>query len=243
MQGGGRLSVVLQKLSHRDMAEPSFAPKPGPYIFLTVEDTGTGMDSKTLERIFDPFFTTKGLVKGTGLGLASAYGIVKAHGGHIEAESDPGKGTRFKLYFPAIEKTGQLPEKKAEQAPGGDGIILLADDEEILLDVGTGMLNHLGFEVLQAAGGEETLRVYEKNQDRITLIILDLIMPDLSGGEVFDRLKAMNPHVKVLLSSGYTMDDRTQEILERGCSGFIQKPFKISDLSTSIQRILENNPT
>ncbi len=197
------------------------------------------MDTKTLERIFDPFFTTKELGRGTGLGLASVYGIIKGHDGYIAVESEKGQGTTFRIYLPAssgkVLETVKMPDLLVK----GTGTILLVDDEELVLEVGKGFLKVMGYIVLTAQGGREALETYKKHQDAIALVILDIVMPSMKGGEVFDRLKEINPDVKVLLSTGYSIDGEATKILERGGKGFIQKPFDIKQLSQSIRAVLE----
>jgi len=196
------------------------------------------MDKETMERIFDPFFTTKGLAKGTGLGLASTYGIIKAHGGYIDVDSEKGQGTTFYIYLPASKKRIEKPIKSTGQIIKGRGVILLVDDEEIILDVDVQLLEALGYTVLKAKGGREAVEIYKENKDKINIVLLDIIMPDMSGGQVYDRIKEINPDIKVLLSSGYNIEGQATEILERGCDGFIQKPFNMKELSRSIDEIL-----
>jgi len=232
MSRGGDMYMVTRNATHLDMAGQAYQPKPGDYVMLSVRDTGVGMDRKTLDRIFDPFFTTKGPSKGTGLGLASVYGIVKAHGGYIDVHSKKGYGTTFNIFMPASRK--KTPGGTSNGSIEGIDTILLVDDESIILDIGEEMLQKLGYHVLVAQGGKEALEIYGRERDRVGLIILDMILPDMGGGEVYDRLKKVNPDVKVLLASGYSIDGQASEILDRGCNGFIQKPFRISDLAQKI---------
>jgi CheY-like chemotaxis protein len=191
-----------------------------------------------VEQIFDPFFTTKGLGRGAGLGLASAYGIIRGHGGYVDVESEKGKGTVFRIYLPASEKKATKTLKTEEGGADGAGVILLIDDEELVLDVGQQFLKVLGYRVLAARDGREAIELYEIYRDLIDLVVLDIVMPKMGGGEVFDRLKEINPDIRVLLSSGYSIDGEATKILERGGSGFIQKPFKIEQLSQSLKAIL-----
>jgi CheY-like chemotaxis protein len=197
------------------------------------------MDKNTMERIFDPFFTTKGLAKGTGLGLASVYGTVKAHAGYIDVESKKGHGTTFSIYLPASEKRVEKPVKVDQQIVERTGTILLVDDEELVLDVGVQLLRALGYTVLEAKGGREAVEIYEENKDRIDMVLLDMVMPGMGGGDAYDKMKDINPDIKALLSSGYSIDGQATEILERGCNGFIQKPFDMKQLSRSIREILD----
>jgi two-component system cell cycle sensor histidine kinase/response regulator CckA len=241
MPGGGDLFLKTINVTDKDMKGRPYKPKPGNYVLLTVRDTGTGMDKRTTERVFDPFFSTKGLGKGTGLGLASVYGIIKAHGGYIDVESKKGSGTTFKIYLPAAEKKVEMVAKSARQIIKGSETVLLVDDEPMVLEVGINMLKKLGYTVLEAKGGREAVKAYEANKDKIDLVILDMIMPDRGGGETYDQMKEIDPTVTVLLSSGYSIDGQATEILERGCNGFIQKPFTIKELSGRIREILEKD--
>jgi two-component system cell cycle sensor histidine kinase/response regulator CckA len=239
MSAGGELFLKTRNVTSRNMKNKSYNVKPGNYVLVTVRDTGIGMNRKTKEHIFEPFFSTKGLAKGTGLGLASVYGMIKAHGGYIDVESKKGRGTTFNIYLPASEK--QILEKKVPQGKIEEGheTVLLVDDEEMILEVSKPLLESLGYTVLVAKGGRETLEIYKENRNIIDMIILDMIMPDMSGGETFDHLREINPELRVLLSSGYTIDGQAKEILERGCDGFIQKPFDMEELSVKIREILD----
>jgi PAS domain S-box-containing protein len=239
MPQGGDLFLKTGNVTHEDLAHKPYKAKPGKYVCLSFRDTGIGMDRKTMEHVFEPFFTSRGLGKGTGLGLASVYGIVKAHGGYIDVHSDIGHGTTFEIFFPAIEK-----EPLKETSPGqgflkGTETVLLLDDEDIVLNVGNEMLRKLGYKVLAARSGREALETFHTRQDEIDLVILDMVMPDMNGGDVYDRIKKIKPEVKVLLSSGYSLEGQAAEILERGCDGFIQKPFNLSVLSERLREILE----
>ncbi|MFH1292897.1 MAG: ATP-binding protein, partial [Pseudomonadota bacterium] len=239
MPRGGDLFIKTMNVTDKDMTDSSYRVKPGAYALVTVRDTGVGMDKKTTERIFDPFFTTKGLSKGTGLGLASVYGIVKAHGGYIDVESKSGQGSTFLIYLPCSEKEPEQAAGNAEHLVKGAGTILLVDDEAMLLQVGTAVIQELGYNVLAAQGGKEAIALFTEHKDDIDLVILDMIMPDMGGGEAYDTMKGINPQAKVLLSSGYSIDGQAEEIMRRGCDGFIQKPFTITELSEKIREILD----
>jgi signal transduction histidine kinase len=238
MPEGGDLFLKTANVNFKEIKGSGYLPNPGDYILLTVTDTGVGMDSKTIDRIFDPFFTTKELGRGTGLGLASTYGIVKGHGGYIEVKSEKGHGSTFKVYLPASGKPAQQAVKPSAPISKAIGTVLLVDDEEVILDVSEKVLKVLGYKVLVARGGAEAIEIFKKHQDSIDLVLLDIIMPHMGGGEAYDRLKEISPDVKVLLSSGYSIDGEASKIMERGCNGFIQKPFDIMQLSQSIRTIL-----
>lgn len=239
MPRGGELFIKSTNVTEKDMSGTAYSVKPGTYALITVRDTGVGMDKKTVERIFEPFFTTKGFSKGTGLGLASTYGIIKAHGGYLDVDSKKGQGATFYVYLPASEKKLEEPVERREHIVKGSETILLIEDEAMLLELGSQLLGELGYTVLAANGGKEAVEIYKEHGDSIDLVILDMIMPDMGGGETFDRLKEINPGVRVLLSSGYSIDGRAQEIMARGCDGFIQKPFSVEELSQKIREIVK----
>jgi PAS domain S-box-containing protein len=239
MPGGGDLSIKTVNVTDKDMRAKPYAPKPGNYVLLTVRDTGLGMDKKTMRRIFDPFFTTKGLAQGTGLGLASTYGIIKGHGGYIDVSSKKRKGTTFEIYLPATKNEAEEEKEPSGEFVEGRDTVLLVDDEELVLDASEQMLRRLGYEVLVAGSGQEALALYAKNHAKIDMVLLDMVMPGMGGGETYDRMREVDPTVKVLLSSGYSIDGEATEILERGCDGFIQKPFDLSALSQEIREILD----
>jgi PAS domain S-box-containing protein len=241
MPNGGDLyletdNVVLDDAYAR---RKPYALKPGNYVKISVTDNGTGMDKATQQRIFEPFFSTKDVGKGTGLGLASAYGIVKNHGGIINCYSELGRGSTFNIYLPAMEAEPAEEELPAEESVQGSGTVLLVDDEAVIVDVGRRMIESLGYEVLPARNGEEALRIFKNHHGRIDLVILDMVMPYLNGGEVFDQMKSIDPAVRVLLASGYSLNGQAETILARGCNGFIQKPFNTVELSHKIREIID----
>jgi two-component system cell cycle sensor histidine kinase/response regulator CckA len=239
MQGGGDLYLSVENVELDKMDVNPYDIEPGKFVKMTVTDTGIGMDEATKARVFEPFFTTKELGRGTGLGLASAYGIIKNHGGFINVESEKDLGTSFMIYLPAsiMEVDNEYTSK--DEVQRGRETILLIDDEEMILDIGAKMLEGLGYEVITATGGRQGLEIYEKNQDRIDLVILDMIMPDFGGKKTFENLRRIDQSVKVLLSSGYSLDSQAEEIMQSGCKGFIQKPFTMVELSKKIRGILD----
>jgi len=241
MPGGGDLFLKTMSVTHEDIGDKPYKPKSGDYILLKVKDTGTGMDQKIMDRIFEPFFTTKELGRGSGLGLASVYGIIKGHGGYIDVESKEGQGSIFSIYLPASEKSIRKTSKIPQRIVEGNENILLVDDEALVINVGAQLLEKLGYTVLEAHGGREAVKIFMDANHSIDMVILDMVMPGMGGGEVYDQIKRLDPKVKVLLSSGYSIDGQATEILNRGCEGFIQKPFNIKDLSKKIREVL-NRP-
>ena len=240
MPGGGDLYIQTANITLDEDYSKLFMMQPSNYVKISVTDTGVGMDQPTQRRIFEPFFTTKEMGRGTGLGLASAYGIIKNHCGIINVYSEEGQGTTFDIYLPASVKKIIKEEKTlVEEILRGTGTVLLVDDEDMILDVGRKMLEAIGYKVLLARGGREAVEVYRKFKEEINLVVLDMIMPDMGGGEAYDVMKEDDPNVKVLLSSGYSIDGRATEILERGCNGFIQKPFNMNELSRKTREILD----
>lgn len=239
MPGGGTLTTRTGNVTiDKDQYSPYYV-KAGNYIKITIADTGVGMDEDIQQRIFDPFFTTKEMGRGTGLGLASVYGIVKNHEGFIKVFSKKRQGTKFEIYLPASGKAVPTPKKASEKFVEGQETVLLVDDEDMIIDVGTRMLRKLGYQVFTARDGKEAITIFKKHQDKIDLIVLDMIMPQMGGGETFDRIKKIKPDVKVLLSSGFSINGQASEILNRGCNSFIQKPFNLQKLSQNIRAILE----
>jgi len=241
MPGGGELYLETENVRLDDGFVKPYELEPGKYVKIAVTDTGVGMDKVTQEKVFDPFFTTKEMGRGTGLGLASAYGIIKNHGGIINVDSVKGQGATFNIYLPASEKQVIKARELSIDIIKGTETILLVDDEEMIIDVGKELLKKIGYKVLIAKSGKAAVELYEANKDEIDMVILDMIMPDMSGGDTYDMLKAIKPDIKVLLSSGYSINGQATEIMERGCNGFIQKPFNMRELSQKVREILDRN--
>jgi PAS domain S-box-containing protein len=238
-EGGDlRLTTANAVMEPQDPQKPPDAAA-GRYACITIVDTGIGMEPSVQARIFEPFFTTKTVSQATGLGLSSAFGIIKNHRGFISVQSQPGRGSIFRVFLPAVNQESTTPSPTA-QPPAGktDHTVLLIEDEDIVAEVGRKMLQRLGYRVLVARSGAEALALYAQHQAEIDLIILDMIMPGMGGGAVFDRLRSINPATPVLLSSGYSLDGQALDILKRGCRGFIQKPFNIEQLKQKISEIL-----
>lgn len=214
--------------------------RPGDYVLLSVSDTGSGMDRDTLDCIFEPFYSTKGTASATGLGLAIVYGIVQSHEGHVICYSEPGMGTTFKIFLPAIELGEDLPE--AEETHGvqkGAEVILLVDDEELLHELVTEILTEAGYSVLSATHGEKALEIYRQEKDRIGLVLLDLIMPGMGGKRCIQELKKINSQVKILVSSGYGVEGSRDEIMQEGASGFVSKPYEVKELLQLVREVLD----
>jgi PAS domain S-box-containing protein len=212
---------------------------PGLYAKLSVTDNGIGIDARILPKIFDPFFTTKEKGRGTGLGLASAYGIIKNHGGFITVYSEAGQGTNFNIYLPLSDKTARPITTEAQEAARGAETILLVDDEDMIINVCQAMLEKLGYTVIAARGGAQAIDIVRQRGKRIDLVILDLIMPGMDGGQAFDQIRAIAPDLPVVLASGYAINGQATGIMQRGCNGFIQKPFNFTRLSQKIRQVLD----
>ena len=240
MPAGGNLflqtdNVLLEEQDH----DKPYTIVPGKYVRISVSDTGVGMDKATRERFLEPFLTTKAVGRGSGLGLASAYGIIKNHGGIINVYSEKGHGATFKIYLPASGKQLTKEKIRHETVLTGSETILLVDDEEMVAEIGKDMLEKLGYKTAVAIGGNEAIKLLKTLRHEVDLVILDMIMPDMSGGETFNRLKAIKPDIKILLSSGYSLNGQASEIMQRGCNGFIQKPFNLKQISRKIREILD----
>ena len=239
MTEGGELYLATQVVDlDEDFCQP-YNIEPGRYVKLSVTDTGVGMDEDTRQRIFDPFFTTKKKGRGTGLGLASVYGIINNHDGFIVVTSEVNLGTTFNIHLPLSDKEA-LPEVSGkDDLIDGTETVLLVDDEEMIRDVGQAMLEKLGYRMFLADSGEQALDLIKNNGQEIDLVILDLIMPGLDGGKTFDLIREIKPNMPVILASGYAIDGQANEIMKKGCNGFIQKPYNISDLSQKVREILD----
>lgn len=238
MPEGGDLFIGTENILLSPEEGTLHSVRPGDFVRITVRDTGIGMDEATQQKVFDPFFTTKEMGMGTGLGLASAYGIIKNHEGIISVTSRVGEGSRFDILLPASKKKisqTHLPAKKIEK---GEERILLIDDEKMVIKVGTKMMEYLGYTILSATSGKEAIRIFEERHAEIDMVVLDMIMPEMGGKEIFYHLKKIVPDVKVLLASGYSLEGQGKEMMAAGCSGFIQKPFDMDGLSNKILEIL-----
>ena len=237
MPGGGRLILETENITlDEQYCKTHPGAGPGEYVLLSVSDNGHGMDKETLEHIFEPFYTTKEAGKGTGLGLAMAYGVVKGHGGYIVCYSEPGPGTTFKIYFPVL--ITESPEQRADSrmAPGAEALsggretILLVDDDAAVLKVGKAMLERHGYTTIMAESGERAVEIYEKEKELIDLVILDVGMPGMGGHKCLKHLLKLDPGIKVVIATGYAPSGKVKETLESGAVGFIAKPFLLADM-------------
>jgi two-component system cell cycle sensor histidine kinase/response regulator CckA len=246
MPEGGKLLIETESvLLDEAYCREHLGAKAGKYVLLTISDTGLGMDKEILEHIFDPFFTTKEVGKGTGLGLAMVYGIVKSHGGYIMCYSEPGEGTAFKIYFPVMEgehTDTRAETRRAEPVPaGGRETILLVDDEELLRNVGKEMLERFGYTILLVPDGEGALEVYRGKSADISLVILDLIMPGMGGEKCLGEILKLNPRAKVVIASGYSVNSRAKNALDAGARAFVKKPYEIRQMLRVVREVLDKD--
>src|SRR5438552_4073710 len=247
MPNGGTLTVNIQ-LVPIDATYTQMHPEAttGDFVCLRVSDTGSGMDSYTMGRIFEPFFTTKEVGKGTGLGLATVYGIVKQHGGWLEVASELGKGTVFTVFFPA---TTDRPETRATVSPtataitGGSETILVVEDEPVLRDMAQIILKDCGYEVLGAGSGNEALQVWDRHQGPIHLVLTDMVMPEgMTGIDLAKRLRATQPRLKIILASGYSTDDMDTDFMQQAGALFLQKHYTHCTLTKAVRECLDKKP-
>jgi PAS domain S-box-containing protein len=241
MPEGGKLVIETDNVTlGEDYSETHLGARPGPYVLLSVSDTGEGMDKETVQHIFEPFFTTKGPGEGTGLGLATVYGIVKQHDGHITCYSELGSGTTFKLYFPALVSVDQSIESEPKTLPrGGSETILLVDDEEFLRDLGCRILTKAGYTVITASNGKEALDEYRERCHDIDLVILDVIMPEMGGKQCLEALLSINPSARVVVASGFSVKGPTRDAVTARAKGFVNKPYDIGQLLAVVREVLD----
>ena len=242
MPDGGTLVIETENITLTDhYLDTHVGARAGEYVLLSVSDTGQGMDKDVVEHIFEPFFTTKEFGKGTGLGLASVYGIVKSYGGYISCYSEVGQGTTFKLYLPAAEHQAVPEEKNTEgNLPRrGTETILLVDDEESIRTFASAVLGRFGYRVVTGASGEEALEIIGRTEGKIALVILDLGMPGMGGHKCLQEIRRINPSAKVLIASGYSMNGHVKKSLETGAAGYIGKPYRINVLLQKVREILD----
>ena len=242
MQEGGKLIIETQNtLLSEHYCKTHLGARPGEYVLLSVSDTGHGMDKETLASIFEPFFTTKETGKGTGLGLSMVYGIVKNHGGYIMCYSEPSEGSTFKIYLPTIEQQVEIQDCKEDEIPiGGNETLLLVDDDEAILGLGSEALSEFGYTVLTASDGENALSLYRESPMKFDLVVLDLIMPGMGGKKCLEELLKINPIAKVVIVSGYSFNGHANEVLKMGASHFISKPYDINQMLKTVRCVLND---
>ncbi|MCG8615969.1 MAG: response regulator [Desulfobacterales bacterium] len=249
MPNGGKITVRSENIMVDARERDSLGlEETGAYIRISVSDTGTGMDKITMARIFDPFFTTKERGQGTGLGLATAYGIVKSHKGTFRVESRPGKGSVFMFYLPAAEGYGDntcsYPEDasdETDQIVAGRGRILLVDDERGVIEVCSEMLETLGYEVLIAESGPEAITILKTETASVDLVILDMVMPGMNGFETYEKIREISPDSRVLVCSGYSKEEEVMQMIEKGCDDYLYKPFDVAMLSEKLQAVFHRS--
>ena len=241
MPDGGSLILKTENVVLGEEEAGIVGVDTGKYVKLVLSDTGTGIDEPTRKRIFEPFFSTREMGRGTGLGLAFAYGTIRGHGGMILVESEKGKGTAFTIFLPSSGKSLEKEEQIVQKVLRGKETVLLVDDEDMIIDVAGQMMERLGYEVISSTSGKEAIDLYRQSSDKIGLVILDMGLPDMSGDETVHRLKEINPNAKVLFSSGYSIEEQSRSTLALEIEGFLQKPFNLSQLSQKLREVLDQS--
>jgi CheY-like chemotaxis protein len=244
MPKGGNLAIATDPITFSaSQARTHPESRPGHFVRLRVTDTGCGMDAITRGRIFEPFFTTKEVGKGTGLGLATVYGIIKQHDGWIEVESEPGKGATFSVFFPATSEPVQARSGDAKpdtDFTGGKETILIVEDESVLRQMAQAILQDCGYKTLEAASGREALKVWEEHRNAIDLVLTDVVMPEgISGMDLANKLLATKPRLKIVFASGYSMDDVNTAFFRQDHAGFLQKPYTHVTLARAVRNCLD----
>jgi CheY-like chemotaxis protein len=247
MEAGGTIRVTSSNIAIPSPDEPpSLKIGPGSYIKLQVEDTGKGMDEATVQKAFEPFFTTKPEGKGTGLGLSMVYGTVISHRGDVVIHSAPGKGTAVTLYLPATDRRTSskpvTPPWTRLVAADEGAQVLLVDDEPMILRSTKRILEKMEYQVLVAASGKEAIQLFKTNHRHISLVMLDMIMPEMDGTRIFTVLRQIDPNVKVAICSGYSKDSKVEKLIDQGAVAFIQKPFDLEVLAHTIKNIIRADP-
>ena len=244
MPEGGKIVIETERVRlDQQFCKSHLGAQPGEYVLLSISDTGHGIDQEILEHVFEPFYTTKDVGRGTGLGLAMVYGIVKNHEGYILCYSEVSTGTTFKIYLPAMEQSGQSekPVEAEDLFKGGDETILVVDDEEYIRELVVELLTDAGYKVLTATDGEGALKLYGKKQRNIDLIILDLVIPGMGGKKCYEEILKVNPRAKILIVSGYSANGPGKDAIEAGAKAFVGKPFDVSHLLETIREILDED--
>jgi two-component system, cell cycle sensor histidine kinase and response regulator CckA len=230
MPDGGYLFIGSENITLLEAEAAIYKLAPGRFVKISVSDTGGGLDRERQEHIFDPFYANVSMTSDDSLGLAAAYGIVRNHGGIITIDNVHNKGTTFHVYLPAAQDKSPDPFEKPIPKKKKSLTVLIVDDEKLIIQVGSAMLEKMGYEVLAARDGKEALRTFLENRDKVGIVLLDMIMPGMSVEEVFRELRKIDPDVKILLCSGHSIHGEASQIMDNGCNGFIQKPFSMKDL-------------
>jgi two-component system, cell cycle sensor histidine kinase and response regulator CckA len=240
MPAGGTLSFATDNVMLNEANKPRTVPELdiGAYVRVTIRDTGSGMDEKTMLRIFEPFFTTKEVGKGTGLGLAAVYGCVRQHNGHVIVESELGKGSAFIMYLPVSHVNEQQSGPSAQECVNGKGNILIVDDEQAIGEIAVELLSGIGYTPTYMNSAAEAIEYFKKNHSSVDAVILDIIMPKMNGLDVFRELKRLNPRVKVIIASGYSDEKQDAVLKEEGATVFVNKPYSLSELSKALAGVL-----
>lgn len=243
MPRGGKLSIVTESAAILNGTADSYGLNSGFFVKITITDTGIGMEKDVLKNIFTPFYSTdqERYPEKKGLGLTFARGIIQNHNGVIDVWSSPKVGSSFSIVLPLKEVTDTIDIPiEDEKLALGNGSVLLVDDEERILTIGQEICKALGYSVITVTSGEEAIRFYKEKKEEINLVVLDMMMPEMNGLETFLKLKKLNPDIKVLLSTGYTIDEKAQEMLRQGCKGYILKPYNVIDFSHKLRKVLES---
>ncbi len=255
MPDGGKLYISINNRDLDDAWCTKNGPEliPGKYAILIVQDTGIGIPSTRIKNIFEPFYTTKDIGKGSGLGLAAVYSTVSEHSGIIQVSSEPGEGSEFRIYFPLscsvkIQESGknnqqsQSAELMQSDLDQASGIILLADDEEFMRDAGRMMLESLGYEIMLAENGQKAVEMYERNSDKIDIVILDMVMPRMNGREAFKKIISINPEAKIIIASGFSREGKINSLFNEGLRAFVKKPYRQAEIAQILQNVLSDIP-
>jgi len=243
MPRGGKLSIVTESAAILNGTADSYGLNSGFFVKITITDTGIGMEKDVLKNIFTPFYSTdqERYPEKKGLGLTFARGIIQNHNGVIDVWSSPKVGSSFSIVLPLKEVTDTIDIPiEDEKLALGNGSVLLVDDEERILTIGQEICKALGYSVITVTSGEEAIRFYKEKKEEINLVVLDMMMPEMNGLETFLKLKKLNPDIKVLLSTGYAIDEKAQEMLRQGCKGYILKPYNVIDFSHKLRKVLES---
>jgi PAS domain S-box-containing protein len=243
MREGGIIRIITDNvfLDAKFCEISPFKLNPGIFIEIKILDNGSGIPKDIQKKIFEPFFTTKEQGKGTGLGLSAVYGTVKEHSGMIKLESEVNEGTAFTILLPVVKDECQTGINDERYTYKGEGMVLIVDDEKLIRESAASLLQNMCYEVMTAENGKEGIDIFIKNKNKISLVILDMIMPKMGGKETFFKLREINPSLTVILSSGYARDKAVQELLESGAAGFIQKPYRSSELAYTLMEIDKKN--